>query len=46
VFGALPVARSVGSRTSFGGTAPVNVKRQIAFWKKRLGKVGIRAREG
>ena len=26
------------SRTSYGGTAPVNVKRQARAWLKRLGK--------
>ena len=27
---------SVAARTSFGGTAPVRVREQIAFWKERL----------
>src|SRR5438477_1256071 len=38
VFGVLPVERSVQSRTSHGGTAPVNVRREAAKWLKRLGK--------
>jgi argininosuccinate lyase len=38
VFTVLGVDNSVRSRTSFGGTAPVQVKKQIAYWKKRLGK--------
>ncbi len=43
VFGVLTVAKSVASRTSFGGTAPSNVRRQVAFWRKRLKKIGMRA---
>lgn len=38
VFDVLSVEKSVASRTSFGGTAPVNVKKAIAAWQKRLGK--------
>ena len=38
VFDVLGVTRSVKSRTSYGGTAPVNVKRQARAWLKRLGK--------
>jgi argininosuccinate lyase len=34
---ALRVARSVKSRTSYGGTAPANVRRQARTWLKRLG---------
>jgi len=33
----LSVDRSVKSRTSYGGTAPANVKRQAKSWLKRLG---------
>ena len=38
VFGVLPVERSVASRTSHGGTAPANVKRQASKWLKKLAK--------
>jgi argininosuccinate lyase len=37
-FGVLGVERSVKSRTSYGGTAPMNVRRQARAWLKRLGK--------
>ena len=36
VFSVLGVENSVASRTSFGGTAPVNVRTQAAVWKERL----------
>jgi len=36
VFGVLSVERSVGSRTSFGGTAPKNVRAQARKWLKTL----------
>ena len=36
-FGVLGVERSVKSRTSYGGAAPANVKRQARAWLKRLG---------
>jgi argininosuccinate lyase len=36
VFGVLGVEKSVRSRTSYGGTAPVNVRRQAKRWLKRL----------
>ena len=36
-FGVLGVERSVRSRTSYGGTAPANVRRQAKAWLKRLG---------
>ncbi len=36
VFSVLSVGNSVKSRTSFGGTAPSEVRRQIRYWKKRL----------
>ncbi|MEJ1160281.1 argininosuccinate lyase [Prosthecomicrobium sp. N25] len=38
VFEVLGVARSVASRTSYGGTAPKNVRQQAKAWLKRLGK--------
>ncbi len=36
-FEVLGVERSVKSRTSYGGTAPANVRRQATRWLKRLG---------
>lgn len=36
VFSVLTVDASVASRTSYGGTAPVRVREQIARWKDRL----------
>ena len=36
VFGVLSVDRSVKSRTSYGGTAPKNVRSQAKRWLKRL----------
>ncbi|WP_419248075.1 argininosuccinate lyase [Tritonibacter mobilis] len=36
VFSVLSVSNSVKSRTSYGGTAPSEVTRQISAWKKRL----------
>ena len=36
-FAVLGVERSVRSRTSYGGTAPANVRRQAKAWLKRLG---------
>jgi argininosuccinate lyase len=36
VFTVLSVDRSVKSRTSFGGTAPTNVRREAQKWLKRL----------
>jgi len=41
VFSALDVAGSVKSRTSHGGTAPTNVKREARRWIKRLEKEGL-----
>ena len=38
VFSVLSVDRSVKSRTSFGGTAPANVRREAKKWLKRLQK--------
>jgi argininosuccinate lyase len=40
VYAALDVAGSVKSRTSYGGTAPANVKREAKGWIKRLEKDG------
>jgi argininosuccinate lyase len=40
VYPALDVAGSVKSRTSYGGTAPSNVKREARRWIKRLEKEG------
>lgn len=37
IFNVLSVEKSVASRTSFGGTAPKNVKAQVNAWKTRLG---------
>lgn len=36
VFKVLSLEASLNSRTSFGGTAPVRVREQIAFWRERL----------
>jgi argininosuccinate lyase len=41
VFGVLSVENSVKSRTSFGGTAPANVREQAEGWLKRLQKDAI-----
>ncbi len=38
VFGVLSVAKSVGSRVSYGGTAPKNVRAQAKRWLKQLAK--------
>jgi argininosuccinate lyase len=38
VFGVLGVEKSVRSRTSYGGTAPVNVRREAKRWLTRLKK--------
>ena len=38
VYSVLPVANSVKSRTSYGGTAPAEVRKQIRAWRKRLAK--------
>jgi argininosuccinate lyase len=35
VFDVLTVEASVASRTSFGGTAPSEVRKQIAYWRSR-----------
>jgi argininosuccinate lyase len=36
VFGVLGVDNSVASRTSYGGTSPVNVRAQAARWREAL----------
>lgn len=36
IYDVLSVEASVASRTSFGGTAPQNVRNQIEYWKNRL----------
>jgi argininosuccinate lyase len=36
VFAVLTVDASVASRQSYGGTAPVRVREQIAAWKEKL----------
>ena len=36
VFSVLSVQNSVKSRTSFGGTAPAEVKKQVRYWRKRI----------
>ncbi len=36
IFDVLSVEASVASRTSFGGTAPSQVRAQIAYWKEEL----------
>jgi argininosuccinate lyase len=38
VFDVLSVDNSVKSRTSFGGTAPKNVRREATKWLKSLAK--------
>jgi len=38
VFGVLSVDRSVKSRSSFGGTAPKNVRAQAKKWLRKLQK--------
>lgn len=38
VFSVLSVQNSVKSRTSFGGTAPSEVKKQVRYWTKRLAR--------
>jgi argininosuccinate lyase len=36
IYDVLGVENSVRSRTSFGGTAPVQVRQQIAWWRERM----------
>ena len=40
-FAVLDVGKSVQSRTSYGGTAPVNVRREARRWIKRLKKDAV-----
>lgn len=40
IFAVLGVQNSVKSRVSYGGTAPANVKKQVARWRKLLAKKG------
>ena len=42
VLSVLSVDRSVKSRTSYGGTAPANVRRQAAAWARRLAREKLR----
>ena len=37
IFAVLTVEASVASRQSYGGTAPVRVREQIAAWREKLG---------
>ena len=39
VYSVLGVANSIASRTSYGGTAPAQVRRQIDLWRARIGAV-------
>ena len=41
VYAVLDAAKSVKSRTSYGGTAPANVRREARRWIKRLEKDGL-----
>jgi len=41
VYSVLDVASSAKSRTSYGGTAPANVRREAKQWIKRLEKQGL-----
>jgi argininosuccinate lyase len=36
VYSVLSVGKSVASRTSFGGTAPSQVREQVAWWRERV----------
>ena len=36
IYAVLPLEASVNARTSFGGTAPVRVREQVAYWRERL----------
>ncbi len=40
IYSVLSVDASVASRTSFGGTAPENVRAQVRYWRERLGSEG------
>lgn len=39
VYDVLTVENSVASRTSFGGTSPDNVRKQIEYWNKQLNSI-------
>jgi argininosuccinate lyase len=39
VYSVLSVQNSVKSRTSYGGTAPAEVRKQVRAWKKRLARL-------
>ncbi|WAP69650.1 argininosuccinate lyase [Jiella pelagia] len=41
VYSVLGVDASVRSRMSFGGTAPDNVRQQVAYWRHRLAPEGL-----
>ncbi|WP_341915242.1 argininosuccinate lyase [Ferrovibrio terrae] len=41
IFAVLGVQNSVKSRVSYGGTAPANVKAQVARWRKQLAKEAL-----
>jgi argininosuccinate lyase len=43
-FSVLGVERSVRSRTSYGGTAPANVRKQAKAWLRRLGEAAHAAK--
>jgi argininosuccinate lyase len=45
VYSVLGVDNSVASRTSFGGTAPDNVRAAVAWWRKELGRNAANAGE-
>ena len=36
IYDVLSVENSIKSRISFGGTAPENVRKQVAFWRSKL----------
>jgi argininosuccinate lyase len=36
IYSVLTIEASVASRTSFGGTAPSEVRRQIAWWRENF----------
>lgn len=42
VFSVLSVGKSVASRTSYGGTAPAQVRAQIKAWRKRMAAMEAR----
>ena len=46
VYSVLSPVNSAKSRTSFGGTAPDEVRRQVRYWKKRLERDARRRKTG